>query len=102
MRSSTSSRAFVAVLASAAFLWTLTLSVSPQLHERVHPDANRVEHSCAVTFVASGNYDHSPNALHISAPVYLDQFTVPELTPLWVQPIFLLAGVFEHAPPANS
>jgi hypothetical protein len=93
-------RASVAVLASAAFLWTLTLSVSPQLHERVHPDANRVEHSCAVTFVASGNYDHSLDALHLSAPVHLDEFRIPELTPLWVQPLFLIASVFEHAPPA--
>lgn len=90
----------VAVLTSAAFLWTLTLSVSPQLHERVHPDANRTEHSCAVTFVASGNYDHSLDALHINPPVHLDEFTVPELTPLWVGSVFLLASVFEHAPPA--
>jgi hypothetical protein len=100
MRNSTMTRASTAVLALTAFLWTLTLSVSPQLHERVHPDANRVEHSCAVTFVASGNYDHSLDALHISAPFHLDEFTVRELTPLWVQPLFLIAGVFEHAPPA--
>ena len=101
MKSSTSGRAFVVVVATTAFLWTLALSASPQLHERIHSDANRVDHACAVTFVASGNVDHAPVALIISAPVPLDE-RIPELTPLWVAPLFLIASVFEHAPPANS
>jgi hypothetical protein len=100
MRNSTSLRACVAVVASAAFLWALTLSASPQLHERVHKDANRVEHTCAVTFVASGSVDCSPIVLLIGAPVPLNDFKVPELSPRWVWPIFLVAAVFEHAPPA--
>ncbi|HYR23106.1 MAG TPA: hypothetical protein VEP30_09325 [Chthoniobacterales bacterium] len=99
MKSSTA-RAWVGLLASAAFLWTLALSVSPQLHERIHPDANRVDHSCAVTFVSSGNFNHTPSALLISAPVPTNEFKIPELTPLWVTPLFLLASVFEHAPPS--
>ena len=100
MRNSTSLRACVAVVASAAFLWALTLSASPQLHERVHPDANQIEHTCAATFIASGNYDHAPAALLIRAPVPLGDFDVPELSPRWVWPVFLVASVFEHAPPA--
>jgi hypothetical protein len=100
MKSSTITRASVAILASASFLWALTLSASPQLHERVHPDANRIEHTCAATFIASGNYDHAPVALLISAPVPLGDFEVPELSPRWVWPVFLVASVFEHAPPA--
>lgn len=95
-------RASVAAVASAAFFWALALSVSPQLHERLHSDANRAGHSCAVTFIASGTYDHSPSALHITAPVHLDEFRIPELTPLWIGSVFLVASVFEHAPPANS
>jgi hypothetical protein len=102
MKSSTNSRAFVAVLASAAFLWTLALSASPQLHERIHPDANRVDHTCAVTFVASGNFNHAPVSILISAPAPIAESAIPELTPCWVGPLFLLASVFEHAPPANS
>ncbi len=101
MKSSTISRASVAVLASAAFLWALTLSASPQLHQRVHKDANRVEHTCAATFIASGNYNHSPaSALLIRAPVPINDFQVPELSPRWIWPVFLVASVFEHAPPA--
>ena len=100
MKSSTITRASVAILASAAFLWALTLSASPQLHERIHSDANRVEHSCAVTFISSGNYNHAPTALLIRAPVPLGAFDIPALSPRWIQPIFLVAAVFEHAPPA--
>jgi hypothetical protein len=94
-------RAFVATFVFAAFLWTLALSVSPQLHERIHPDANRAEHSCAVTFIASGNYDHSPTPQIVGVPDSVDQFSsVPALTPKWVESAFLLARIFEHAPPA--
>lgn len=103
MKSSTIVRASVAVVASAAFLWTLALSASPQLHERIHPDANQIEHTCAATFIASGNYHHAPaGALLIRAPVPINGFNVPELSPRFVWPVFLVASVFEHAPPANS
>jgi len=101
MKNSTITRASVAILASAAFFWTLILSVSPQLHERIHPDAHQIGHTCAATFVASGSYDHSPaGALLIRAPVPISEFKVPELSPRWVWPVFLVASVFEHAPPA--
>ena len=61
-------RACVAALASAAFLWALLLSASPELHQRVHPDANGIDHSCAVTMVASGNYDHAAQPLGSDKP----------------------------------
>ena len=57
-RSTNHGRAFVATCVGAAFLWALALSVSPQLHQCIHADANRAEHSCAVTAIASGNCDH--------------------------------------------
>jgi hypothetical protein len=100
MRNSAITRALVGILASAAFLWTLTLSVSPELHERIHPDANRPGHSCAVTMIASGNIDDSPPVTLIIAPTATDESRVPELTPCAVKPVFLLTAVFEHAPPA--
>jgi hypothetical protein len=103
MKPTTSSRAhaFLAALAGLAFAWTLALSVSPQLHERVHADANRVEHSCAVTFIASGSYDHSAPAPLITAAVPAVQFSkISALAPQWVESPFVLASIFEHAPPA--
>ena len=95
--------AFVATCASVAFLWVLALSVSPQLHACLHSDANRTEHSCAVTMIASGSYDHSAHLPLISAPTPAIQFSkVLALTPQWVESPFLGASIFEHAPPLSS
>jgi hypothetical protein len=103
MRSSRSDRAVVATFLCLAFLWTLVLSASPQLHQRIHRDANRIDHSCAITIIASGNYDHSPNAPLVSVPDLVDQISpTPALTPQWVESAFRLARIFEHAPPAHS
>jgi hypothetical protein len=94
-------RVVIAAIAGAAFVWALVLSASPELHQRIHRDANRVDHSCAVTLVASGNYNHSPCSQLIGIPDLVDQFpTVRTLAPTWVESLFLLARIFEHAPPA--
>jgi len=102
-RSRNHGRACIAVCISAAFLCALALSASPQWHQRIHPDANRVEHNCAVTMIASGNYDYGAHSPLVSAPVPAHQFSeIPALTPCWVQSPFLGACIFEHAPPAHS
>jgi hypothetical protein len=102
-RSNDYGRAFVAALVSLGFFWALALSASPQLHQRVHPDANRVEHNCAVTMIASGSYDHAAHVPSVSAPIPAFQFSkIPLLTPCWVQSPFLGACIFEHAPPAHG
>jgi len=94
--------ALVATLVSAAFFWTLLLSVSPQLHARIHPDGNRTEHTCAITLIATGSYDHAAQPPFVSAPVPAIQFSkIPALTPQWVESPFLGACIFEHAPPAR-
>jgi hypothetical protein len=73
------------------------------LHERIHRDANRADHACAVTFVASGNYTHSLGAPFVVVPVPVAQIlAIPTLTPAWVESSFLVTQVFEHAPPALS
>jgi hypothetical protein len=96
-------RAFIAILVSAAFVWALALSASPQLHQRVHPDAGRVEHNCAATMIASGSYDHVAHPPLVSAPVPAIQFSkIPALTPCWVESPFLGARIFEHAPPVRG
>ena len=56
-RSTNHGRTFVATCVFAAFVWAIALSVSPQLHQRVHADASRAEHSCAVTAIAAGAYE---------------------------------------------
>jgi hypothetical protein len=101
MKSCTTARACVAVFVSAAFLWMLVLSASPQLHARIHADANRTDHVCAITLIASGSYEHAAQPPLVSADALVSQFSeIPALTPCWVQSPFLGACIFEHAPPA--
>src|SRR5437016_10542807 len=96
-------RVLVAAFVSVGFVWALALSASPQLHQCVHPDAGRVEHSCAATMIASGNYNHAAHPPLVTAPVPAVQFSIiPALTPCWVQSPFLGARIFEHAPPARG
>ena len=93
-------RAIVAVSISSAFFWALALSVSPQLHERIHSDASQGNHECAITLVAAGNYHHATNSpvIVLSAPAI--QFSdLATLDSIWVPSPFLGASIFEHAPP---
>ena len=101
-RSDNYGRAFIAAFISVGFLWTLALSASPQLHQRVHPDTNRTDHNCAAVMIASGSYDHVAHVPLVNVPVQALQFSEsPALTPCWVQSPFLGACIFEHAPPAR-
>jgi hypothetical protein len=96
-------RTFIATLVFGAFFWTLVLSGSPQLHGRIHTDANRANHSCAVTLIASGSYDHAANPPVVSALDFALQFSkIPALSSTWVQPLSLSAHIFAHAPPARG
>jgi hypothetical protein len=55
----TAQRSIGALLIVAIF-WVLTLTVSPQLHELIHPDADHEDHDCAVTLFLGGGLVHSP------------------------------------------
>ncbi|HET9418699.1 MAG TPA: hypothetical protein VFO30_05105, partial [Chthoniobacterales bacterium] len=57
------------------------------------------EHSCAVTFVASGAYEHSAPPPVVPAPAAITFMRVADLNPVRVRSLFLLASIFEHAPP---
>jgi hypothetical protein len=98
-----SGSAFFMTSVVAAFLWSLVLSSSPQLHGRIHADANRTNHSCAVTLIASGSYDHAAHPPLVSAPELAFGFCkVPVPSSTWVQPLFLGAHIFAHAPPTRD
>ncbi len=98
-RSRNHGRAVIAICVFATFVWALALSASPQLHQRVHKDANRVEHTCAATMITSGSYNHAAHPL-VGAPALVIHFSkIPALTPQWVESPFLGACIFEHAPP---
>jgi hypothetical protein len=100
-RSQTRTQVLVAGVLFTAFFWTLLVSISPRLHGCIHGDANRVDHVCAITLIASGSYEHAGQPPLISAPQFDPCFAVTgSLTPTWVKPLFLNAHVFAHAPPA--
>jgi hypothetical protein len=102
-RSANHGRAFVTICVFAAFIWALALSVSPQLHQRVHADASRAEHNCAVTAIASGTYEHAGPSPLVSAPLPAVQFSeIAALTSQWVESLFLKAHIFANAPPARG
>ncbi|MEY2560386.1 MAG: hypothetical protein QOG51_801 [Verrucomicrobiota bacterium] len=85
----------------AAFLGALALSVLPQWHELLHPNAKAAQHECAVTLIAAGNLQQSAPAPLVVAPLPALQFSfVPALNPIWVASPFISARIFEHAPPA--
>jgi len=96
-------RVLVAALLFAAFSWTLLASVSPQLHAGIHPDANRSDHVCAITLIASGNYEHSAPPPVVTRPHFDVAFVASaELRSTWVKALFLNSHIFAHAPPAHS
>ena len=66
-------------------------------------DANRSDHVCAITLIASGSYEHGAQPPVISPPQFDVRFAASaELTSTWVKPLFLNAHIFAHAPPAHS
>jgi hypothetical protein len=84
----------------ASFFLALVLAVAPQLHERIHPSA-APGHECAVTLIASGKYQQGDAPVFVSAPQRVVQFSkIPALQSIWVPAPFLVACIFEHAPPA--
>jgi hypothetical protein len=83
-----------------AVLWALTLTVSPQLHELVHPDADHEDHDCAVTLFLSGGLVHSsllPSLVAGPLVIFLRQTISP---PPDIFPV-LFAGqrISERGPP---
>lgn len=92
-----------AALTVAGFAWAILLSVAPEWHERIHADANHVAHSCAVTFIAGGQCEHSahdPISTEPHPPVSFDRMAA--LNCFWVPSVFLSASLLEHAPPTHS
>jgi len=100
-RSDNCCRAVVAGFIFAAFFWALALTASSQLHQRVHPDANTGDHTCAVTLLASGSYDHAGPPPLISGPqLQIGGSETRALSSTWIQLLILKAHIFAHAPPA--
>jgi hypothetical protein len=72
----------LAPLLLASIFWALTLTVCPELHEWIHPDADHEDHDCAVTLIASGGIDFAAiDLLDVGKPTYWALVDVLRLRP---------------------
>ena len=96
-------RALVQFGLIGAFIFAIALSVSPQLHERIHGDASQAQHHCAVTLLGSGTYENTlPQTIAFAPPVENSNLT-PRVSPVVFVPATFLSGrIFEHGPPRIS
>ncbi len=95
-------RAFAAAWLVASLLLAGLLASSPQLHQSLHKDSNRLSHECAGTLLASGSLKHSACEPSSVAPQLLPGTTISQ-TPSVIHLAALLAFTQrEHAPPALS
>ena len=91
-----------AVLVVAIF-WALTLTVSPQLHEWIHPDADHEDHDCAVTLFLGGGLVHSPLLPSlVAAPLDLFLRHTPSPPPEIFAVLFAGQRISERGPPVIS
>ncbi|MBA3650945.1 MAG: hypothetical protein H0W66_05570 [Chthoniobacterales bacterium] len=91
-------RTFSALGIIAAFFFTIALSDSPRLHERLHKSLG--EHQCAVTLFAAGACEHVAGSSPVVGPVSCHWAAV--LFPSSLRPIVtrLKFSRLEHAPPS--
>ena len=95
----------IAILAATffgLFLFTLILCAIPQLHERIHASSGAANHECAVTLLASGNYQHSPTVTISVAPAVPPATFAYACTGFQLVSAHLDFSLLEHAPPAVS
>ena len=90
----------ITALLIVQLLIVMAMSVSPQLHEWIHHDADADDHECAVTLFMHGGCD-APVAI-LAVAVFIafvfERLVRPRL--VLVDGLFLSRSVFEHAPPA--
>ena len=92
----------IRVIAVGSLLFASYLSVAPQVHKRIHADAGKVAHECAVTLFASGNCELAAcNEIPLEAkPLPPSAAFLPDRLSIFVAPVEM--SILEHAPPANS
>ena len=98
----TALRAIIAAGCIAAVLLALVLSAIPRLHEQIHRATGTPNHECAVTLLASGNYQHTPTAAISLAPPAPPTAFAHTRASLQLVSAHLEFSPLEHAPPAIS
>jgi hypothetical protein len=82
-------------------LAVMAMAVSPELHDAAHDDADQPTHECAVTLFASGCDDVVGIVVIVEAILKLvETRRVPRR--VWIEGVFRVLRVWEHAPPAAA
>ena len=81
----------------------LTLSVSPQLHELIHPDAEHKDHFCAVTrFIGASVVPASVLPNLIPGPIFTFLFSTPGEPREILARLFAGQRVSDRGPPVST
>lgn len=86
----------------AGFVLALALAASPELHERIHHDADQEEHQCLATTIGGGGCEDALVAPMLVGFVAVFSATVPAEYSRAAGSLFLSCRVLEHAPPLVS
>jgi hypothetical protein len=96
-------RRSIGALLVVAVLWAVTLMVSPQLHELIHPDADHEDHDCAVTLFLGGGLVHSPLPPSLVAgPLITFLRHTPNLPSEILAALFSGQQISERGPPVTG
>ena len=89
----------LAALVLDGFTLALAMEVSPELHEKIHHDADDGDHDCLATQLLHGSLE---SVLAACVPVLVDQVWT-EISwmgrPIRVPSFFLGCSIYEHGPP---
>lgn len=85
----------------ALFMMVMSMTVFPQFHRWAHRDADRSDHSCAVTLILSGGTESPPYPAALGFNAVL-VFSQPDGHSIRIPSDFLSRRVLEHAPPVRS
>jgi hypothetical protein len=93
----------IGALLVVGILWVVTLTVSPQLHELIHPDADHEDHDCAVTLFLGGGLAHSPLLPSLVAgPLFTFLRHTPNLPSEILAVLFGGQRISERGPPVTG
>ncbi len=93
-------RTLVAILL-AHLLAVLAMAASPALHEWVHADAHNDDHDCAVVLFTGGGAEAVVVVvLVVAVMARIGSQPMPRCD--WLEGLFRVLRILEHAPPAAS
>ena len=92
-------RRIVVALLLAHLLAVVAMAASPALHEWVHGDAQDGGHSCAVVLFAAGGVEAAAVVVLVFAGLVRSGSQAKPRCE-WVEGLFRVLRILEHAPPA--